>query len=225
MTEHFHSGDRLIITEQWHDHLWSAQPHLFVSGSATEHITYVPHGTTWACATNRGLPEVEGFSREQRKLEALASLRYRASLTRFTISTLHFFTEDTWSRVNLGWTADGEFTGWYVNFELPPLVTDTGIVTKDLVLDLTVDPAGTPHWKDREDFDIAVERGVLGSDLRPILMTEGDRVLDQLSSRSGPFAPEWTQWRPPAEWGSVELPDDHLPGGSAWHPGTEVLTR
>lgn len=225
MTRPFNPGDRLLITEQWHGHLWSAQPHRYVSGSATEHITYVPSGTNWACATNRDMPEAAGLTREQRKLEALASLRYRSSLTPSPISTLHFFTEDTWSRINLGWTPEGQFTGWYVNFELPPLVTETGIVTKDLVLDLTIDPAGTPDWKDLEDFDIAVDRGVLGANLRPVLLAEGDRVLDQLSNRSGPFADSWPEWQPPAGWGPIDLPEDHLPGGAAWFPGTEVLTR
>lgn len=224
MTQLFHPGDPILITERWHGHLWSAQPHRYVKGAATEHITYSAIGSDWAGATNRGLPEVEGLTREQRKLEALASMHYRVAVLPATISTLHFYADDTWSHVSLGWTADGDFLGWYVNFEVPPLVTRAGIVTKDLVLDLLIDPSGTPQWKDREDFDIAVERGVLGQDLLPTLLADAERVLDQLSDRSGPFAAAWPAWRPPAEWGPVDLPDDHRPGGSAWHPGAVAFT-
>lgn len=93
------------------------------------------------------------------------------------------------SRVNLSWTADGEFTGWYVNFAEPPVPTPDGIESMDLVVDMFILPDGSWSWKDREDFDRGIDDGVLEPRLRPVFEAESQRVLAEYTTSQAAFDP------------------------------------
>jgi len=177
-------------------------------------LTYVPAGTVGAFASGRGIHDLP---RGQRKLAALETLLYRVVEARLEHATLNFFQSGAWSRISLGWRGPA-FTGWYVNFERPYVVTAWGLSTMDLVLDLLIDPDGTPHWKDRDDFDDAIGRGILPAGTADRLSDEADRVLGLLAHRDGPFAPEWTTWRPDPSWTVPVLPPSARPGSAAWEP-------
>jgi protein associated with RNAse G/E len=155
------------------------------------------------------------LTRAERKLTALETLRYTVVESPQPISTLNFFTRSAWSRVTLGWDEAG-FLGWYVNFELPYSETPTGLTTMDLILDLTIDPEGTPHWKDRADYDEALHRGILTQDIDTHLTTETTRILTELANTKGPFAPTWRTYTPDPTQPHPKLPPTHTPAGPAW---------
>jgi predicted RNA-binding protein associated with RNAse of E/G family len=106
----------------------------------------------------------------------------------------------------LGWSQDGDFLGWYVNFQRPLVRTRMGYDSMDLVVDLVVAPSYEWQWKDNEDFEAAIERGILDEALRGPIALEAERVLHLLERREGPFDPEWTTWRPPNHWATPKLP-------------------
>lgn len=205
-------GDTVVIRERWRDRLWSAVPHVAVE----PYVTYVPEGARATYASSVGVPGREGLSRSQRKLAALESCVYRVVERSIGLSMLHFFTPGSHARVNLGWTEDGTFTGWYVNLERPVTAHEHGLETMDLVLDLHVAPDGSWRWKDSEDFDEAVDRGLLEAELRPVLEADARGMLDQLERGDGPFAPRWQRWRPDPEWAVPVLPEPYRVGGAAW---------
>jgi protein associated with RNAse G/E len=215
MASNFTAGQSIVVQERWHGRLWSAVPHVWVGGGE-QLVSFLPRGVMWAFATNRDMPEAAGLDRDQRKLAAMQTCVYRVAERASDISALHFFAPGHWSRVNLGWTADGTFMGWYVNFERPPALRDDGLETKDLVLDIGIAPDRSWRWKDREDLDTAIERGILPAEVRDTLLAEADAVLRQCAAGSGPFDPRWIDWTPKPEWGIPELPAGYRKDGRAW---------
>ncbi len=210
-------GSVLVLEEQWRGRLWSAIPHRYVGGDATTVISHVPYGTTGTFASSVGLPAAHGLTTGEGKIRALATLEYRVlELPATPTSCLYFFLVDRCSRVNLSWSEAGDFTGWYVNFTVPPVPTADGIESMDLVLDLFVFPDGSWTWKDRDDFERAVADGVLESRLPSLFETEAERVLAEHATGQGAFDPRWIAWEPPWTLPPPQLPEPFRPGGSRW---------
>jgi protein associated with RNAse G/E len=213
-------GDPLVITEVWQGRLWSAIPHTLVSADGTGHVTYLAPDAVGAYATSRGVPGREHLSRGERKLAALQTLVYQVVEVphHFTpLASLHFFRPGSWARVNLGWSADlSQFLGWYVNFEVPYQVVDHGLQTMDLVLDMLVTPDRTWRWKDRDEFDDALARGLLSADIAAALEAEAKQVTDQIARGHGPFADGWPAWRPDPRWSTPALPPHLRARSAAW---------
>ncbi len=213
----FASGSDIVVEERWKGRLWSAVPQRVVESDSSRLITQVPASTRWVVATNRGLPEAEGLTRDQRKHEALKTLVARPLEADDWLDKVFVFQPDRWSRVNLAWdpARDDEFLGWYVNFELPPVGTDAGLRSKDLVLDLFVFADGSWDWKDAEEFDRALDDGFFGRELRPILEREAELVLADRDRGVGPFDPGLLALQPEPEAAAV-LPPDYAPDGERW---------
>ncbi|MGW0232186.1 DUF402 domain-containing protein [Actinopolymorpha singaporensis] len=208
-------GTPLIVEERWHGHLWSAVPHVVVEDGLWC-VTHVPAGTTGAYASSVGVPGRECLPRSERKLLAMQTLVYEVVERPIGLCTLHFFSPGTWARVILGWTETGDFLGWYVNLELPLTRKPDGIQTMDLVLDVQVRPDGSWAWKDREDFDDAVRRGVLDGQLLGTLEDHAHAVLAQAKARTGPFEARWLEWQPDPTWERPTLPAAYRATGVAW---------
>jgi hypothetical protein len=107
--------------------------------------------------------------------------------------------------VELFWDESWSFRGWYVNLQAPLVVTGTRFDTTDWALDVVVDPDGTWRWKDEDDFAQATELGVFDGIGAETVRAEGERVIAER-----PWPTGWEDWRPPAAWGPLALPDD-------WH--------
>jgi hypothetical protein len=207
----------MVAEERWHGLLWSAVPQIVVSSTSAQLVTYLPAGTVSVLASNRGMPGTEGLSREERKLRALETLRARAVEHVESPHKLYLYRSDRWARINLGWDPDtGAFLGWYVNFELPGRPTPCGLVSKDLVLDLWVDPDRTWHWKDQEEYAHAIDDGILDPSIREPIDSEGIRILEELESDVGPFADPWNAFEPDASWSTPQLPAAYRWKGNEW---------
>ncbi|QDP97028.1 DUF402 domain-containing protein [Microlunatus elymi] len=213
----FAPGSTMIAEDRWHDELWAAVPQRVVDSTADQLVTYVPTGAVATRASNRDLPGTETLTRDQRKMLALRTGVARVAEVPEAPDKLFLYRSDRWSRINLGWrSTTGEFLGWYVNFEFPAERTLTGIRTMDLVLDLWVNPDRSWQWKDRSDYLRAVDDHLLDAAVRPHLDDEAALVLDELNTASGPFAEEWTRFRPGPDWAVPVLTDGHAWGGSLW---------
>lgn len=209
-------GSDVVFEERWRGRLWTAVPHRVIASDSTRLVGWVPLGTRSVYATNRGLPEAAGLSRDERKLLALKTGRAVAVEFAEEPAKLCIYRRARWSRVILGWGVGGEFLGWYVDFELPVQATTTGLASKDLVLDLWVDPDGAWHWKDRDDLERATAHGLLPAEARAALHTEADQILSELEGRRGPFGDEYRSFVPAADWDVPVLPPSHQWGGSDW---------
>lgn len=104
--------------------------------------------------------------------------------------------------------ANGTFTGWYVNFQLPFRRTAASIDTLDLELDLEIFPDGTRRWKDVAEYDEGVRRGSI--DARTAAAVEQARieVLSRIDDDPAFLDPCLIGWRPSPEWQLPSLPPD-----------------
>lgn len=107
--------------------------------------------------------------------------------------------------VELCWDPEWNFVGWYVNLQAPLAVHGDRFDTTDWALDVWVEPDGSWHWKDEGDFTEAQELGILDAAAAAEVRAEGERVV-----AAKPWPTGWEDWRPPAEWGPLPLPED-------WH--------
>lgn len=101
----------------------------------------------------------------------------------------------------------GAFEGWYVNMEEPFRRTPIGFDHLDQVLDLVIRPDGSFWWKDEDELDEAVRRGVLTDVEAREIRDEGERVLAQYEIGASPFRDGWEDWRPDPAWPVPALPD------------------
>ena len=104
--------------------------------------------------------------------------------------------------VEVFWDADWALLGWYVNLQEPLRESPLGYDTMDWALDVTVDPDGTWRWKDEDDFAEALAHGVFDDGSAARVRAEGERAIAQR-----PWPTGWEDWRPPAEWEPLPLPE------------------
>jgi uncharacterized protein len=93
--------------------------------------------------------------------------------------------------VELFWDEEWNFRGWYVNLQAPITEGDGTVDTTDWALDIVVDPDGTWHWKDEDDFAEAQALGVFTPGEAAAVRAEGERVI-----AARPWPTGWENWRP-----------------------------
>ncbi|MEV4123970.1 DUF402 domain-containing protein [Nocardia sp. NPDC049707] len=89
------------------------------------------------------------------------------------------------------WDEHGEFLWWYVNFQLPFTRTADGVDTSDLHLDLIVEPDLSYHWKDEDEYALAIRLGLVPERWQRAIEGARDEALDLVARRAGPFGEDW----------------------------------
>jgi protein associated with RNAse G/E len=87
----------------------------------------------------------------------------------------------------------------------------------DLMLDVVVEPDLTWRWKDKEEFEEIVERGIFDEALGRRIRDEADAVIESIESERSVFSESWPSWRPDPTW---ELPVL----SSGWNTPATTLT-
>jgi Protein of unknown function (DUF402) len=96
---------------------------------------------------------------------------------------------------------------WYVNLEAPLRPTGLGFDTEERILDIVVAPdLSAWEWKDEDELEDAVRRGLFTPDEAISLREEGERVRRRLVDREAPFDRDWSSWRPDPAWPVPTLP-------------------
>ena len=202
----FGTGSAIVAREDWRGYLHSAVPRLVVLDQGPAIVDWSPAGTVGVYASSRHYPGREHLPRNERKLLTLETCQWLYTSVASPMSALNFVDDQHWSCTTLGWSAEGRFLGWYVNFQRPIVRTDIGYDSMDLAIDIVVAPSYDWHWKDEADFETAVGRGILGEGQRRLIALEAERVLHLIGQQEGPFGREWTTWRPPSHWEIPKLP-------------------
>ncbi len=114
---------------------------------------------------------------------------------------------DDYYGVQLHWNHEtDEFLGWYINFELPLLRSEAGFDTLDLEVDLIVHPDFSLEWKDLEEYEAGVKRGVITPEQIGQIELGKDEVLGHIHKRDGLFADQKLKfWKPPVKWSAPQL--------------------
>jgi uncharacterized protein len=191
-------GESVAVREIWDGRVWSATPAVVVEDGPAERRFYIPAGTTMTYA-------VDPDGRELRLYADHWELADRS----FTRSMLSFSWPDVRHAVLALWEADWAFAGWYVNLETALGRDGRCYDFVDHSLDVLVPPDGsTWSWKDEDELEEAVRRGIVTEEDATALRKEGERAARRLVRREPPFDRDWSQWRPDPAW-----PVPTLPGG------------
>jgi predicted RNA-binding protein associated with RNAse of E/G family len=79
----------------------------------------------------------------------------------------------------------------------------------DLALDIVVEPdRSTWRWKDEDEFDLFLARGVLDPEVGARVREEAAAIIERITRNESPFDSDWPSWRPDPAWGTPALPPD-----------------
>lgn len=191
----FESGDGVALREIWEGRVWSARPATVVEDAEDQITLFIPAQARWMAPFRDG----ERLKIQQPEYE-LVEQPYKAHVLSWawpgsSAAVLLFYEED-WSPSH-----------WYVNLEDPLRRSPVGFDTLDHKLDVIVGLDGAWHWKDEDQFEEIVERGVLPADDAPGLREEAERAIQRLLERRPPFDRDWFGWRPDPSWPEPALPE------------------
>ena len=199
-------GRTVVVQEIWEERVWAARPHRVVHDEGDQVALWFPRGTMWKAPTtppNRLRHENRG----ERLATCALSGEWVFRDAEWDVDTLVLLREDAWHAVWVSWLRDGRPYGWYVNLQRPISRTTRGFETMDLVLDLIIDPDRTWRWKDEDELETWVERGVCVPELAQRLRAEGLEVAARAERDEPPFSEPWHEWRPDPSWELPELPE------------------
>jgi protein associated with RNAse G/E len=100
------------------------------------------------------------------------------------------------------------FLCYYINFQLPFERRDCGIDTLDLDLDLIINPDLSHEWKDLDDYQKAIDSGIMFSEWIEEIENSKQEILQQLEKRQYPFNGAWLDWVPDSTWSPPTLPEN-----------------
>jgi len=103
---------------------------------------------------------------------------------------------------------DNKFLCHYVNFQQPFTRNHNSIDTLDWELDLIVNPDFSYEWKDEDDYQKAVEYGVISPRWEQEIDSAKPEIFDRLERRQYPFDGSWLDWMPDPNWSPPRLPEN-----------------
>lgn len=104
--------------------------------------------------------------------------------------------------------ASDEFLCYYVNFQLPFKRSHYAVDTLDLDLDLIVNPDLSFEWKDEDDYQKAIDHGVIFPEWIRGIEDAQREIFDKLERRQYPFDGTRLNWMPEPNWSPPKLPEN-----------------
>jgi uncharacterized protein len=93
-----------------------------------------------------------------------------------------------------------------VNFEEPWTETRLGFDTRDLFLDIWVDPDRSWRLLDEDELDAARSEGLISDREVECVRREAAVAIRRIEGWESPFGDGWEHWRPDPAWRTPELP-------------------
>jgi protein associated with RNAse G/E len=198
-------GDVIVWRGIYRNRVWHAQPVIVVKDTPEEIAVTLLPGTD--CVAPEGY--LDGKDSNKRrwsfKDKDWGSQNYLWRTNRLLIllepqkyySTMYFWQED-----------NNEFLCYYINFQLPFQRSHYGIDTLDLDLDIIINPDFTWHWKDVEDYQKAIDNGVIFPEWTREIDTAKQEIFGKLEKRQYPYDGSWLNWMPNPAWSPPKLPEN-----------------
>ena len=101
-----------------------------------------------------------------------------------------------------------KFLGYYINFQVPFKRNPCGFDTLDLDLDIDIDPDFGFKWKDEDDYQKAIDHGLISPEWMQGIETAKPEILDRIEKRQYPFDGSWLDWKPDPGWSPPTLPEN-----------------
>jgi hypothetical protein len=198
-------GQTVVHQEVWRGRLWAARPLVVVDDSPERTLLWIPFGT------RRKVPVTPPERDDPPDIGArtIASLEHADWVLgdhAWDVSSLWVLRPHAWHSTWISWGANGSHLGWYVNLQAPMRRNPVGFEAMDLMLDVVVEPDLSWRWKDRNEFDEIVARGIFDAETARVVMNEARSVIDDIESPRAPFNEPWPTWRPDPSWNIPRLP-------------------
>ena len=185
------------------DHVWHVQPTIVVKDDPTELVLTLLPGTE--CLAEETYPL--GKQKSKRWWDFKDHDWVLKPYTWQTNRLLLILKPDEYYSTILFWDqASNEFICYYINFQLPFKRNHSSIDTLDLELDIVIRPNFTYEWKDLDEYQMTLERGIISTAHEREIETAKPDVLDKLEKRQYPFDGSWLNWKPNAQWSPPKLP-------------------
>jgi hypothetical protein len=114
---------------------------------------------------------------------------------------------DTYYSTILFWEdASDKFICYYINFQLPFKRNHSCVDTLDLELDIVIHPNFAHEWKDLDDYQTALEHGIVSAEYKWEIDNVKPEIFDKLEKRQYPFDGSWLDWKPDPGWAPPKLP-------------------
>ncbi len=104
--------------------------------------------------------------------------------------------------------ATDQFLCYYVNFQLPFWRSGCGFDTLDLELDVVIEPSYGWQWKDLEDYQDGINRGILLKEWTAKVDDAKKEIFQKIERRQYPLDGAWLNWKPDPSWSAPKLPAD-----------------
>jgi uncharacterized protein len=109
--------------------------------------------------------------------------------------------------ISLFWReSDDRFVDWYVDIAAPIRRTPLGIDTRDLDLDIVIDPDRQWRWKDEDELLWRLESGYRTAEDVAAIRAAGEQALALLAAGDPRFDQRWVAWRPDPAWPLPSVP-------------------
>lgn len=196
-------GDIVIWKENFRNRIWHAHTAIVAKDSPEEvALVFLPGSegmgpAGWVDGKTTGFRPWE-FIDEPWKLKLYSWHTFRAL---FILEPQKYYTTVYY------WTASSnQFLRYYINFQTPFTRSPSGIDTRDLELDLIVNPGLSYEWKDQNEFQKGIQSGVILPEWIHEIESAKGEIFDKLMKRQYPFDGSWLSWTPDPAWIPPKLP-------------------
>lgn len=200
-------GDRVVLRGIYDNHVWIAQSAIVVKDQLEEVALAILPGAQ--CAVPEGYIKRKhgGEGKWTRWDDYKNDRRSLQELTWHTNRLLLLMSPaDYYASIYFWDHATHEFLCFYVNFQLPFKRSTHGFDTLDLELDIVVEPSYEWQWKDLEEYQEGIAKGVFQQEWIDNIDHAKKAVFQKLESRSYPFDGSWLTWMPDPSWAAPSLP-------------------
>lgn len=98
------------------------------------------------------------------------------------------------------------FLCYYINFQLPFKRSQYVVDTLDLDLDLIVHQDLSYEWKDEDDYQKAIDHGIIFPEWIQGIEAAKQEIFEKLEKRQYPFDGSWLSWMSDPNWFPPTLP-------------------
>jgi hypothetical protein len=191
----FEPGESAALREIWEGRIWSARPVTVVEDAEEQITLFIPARAHWVAPFRNG------------KRLKIQEAGYELVEQPYGAHVLSFAWPENSAAVLLFYGSDWSPSHWYVNLEDPLRRSPVGFDTLDHKLDAIVELDGSWRWKDEDQFDEIIERGLLDPEDARSLRAEAEDAVRRILAREPPFDRDWFGWRPDPAWPTPTLPE------------------
>jgi protein associated with RNAse G/E len=196
-------GDEIAWRGIYRNQVWHAIPTTVVKDTDQETVLFLSPGA-------QGMVE-EGYTTGRKGGKRRWDFKHKNwQLENFTWHTnrLLFILEPEkyYSTIYYWNHKSNEFLCYYINFQIPFRKGQYSLDTLDLDLDLVIYPDFSPEWKDLDDYQKAIDYGIIPYEWTREVEKAKQEVLNKLEGRQYPLNKAWIDWTPDPTWSIAMLP-------------------